>query len=399
MSKKELRAAEAVAKVNAGKMTAVEAAAALGVTDRTVRRMKRKMAGGDIAALAHKGRGLVGNRAMPKAERRKMEKLIRERYPDFRPGLTAEKLRELHDIDRDPKTVASVMASLGLWVPRRGKAAAAQHRQWRERRARRGELVQYDGSYHQWFEARLLGPDGLPAEVCLLASIDDATGTVPEASFAEHEGVLPTLAFWRRYAERHGLPEALYLDKFSTYRVNDGVAAENQDTRTQFGRVMALLGVRVIFANSPQAKGRVERLFQTLQDRLVKELRLRKISTVEAANRFLRDEFLPDFNRRFGRPAREAGDRHRPLSTEERRRLGRVFCREEWRTLTNDYTVPHGRLWYQLLKTPRVALRPRDRVCVRTEPDGSVTLWVRERRADYRVVEKGRGSGLEKDNR
>ena len=172
-----------------------------------------------------------------------MEKALKERYPDFRPGFAAEKLRELHGIDRDPKTVASVMAALGLWIPRRGKAAAA-HRMWRERRARQGELLQYDGSYHPWLEARLPGPGGLPAELCLLAAIDDATGTVPQAEIAEHEGVLPTLAFWRGYAENRGLPEAVYLDKFSTYKVNARVAAENPDTRTQFGRVMASLGVR-----------------------------------------------------------------------------------------------------------------------------------------------------------
>jgi len=392
MSKKELRAAEAVAKVSAGRMTAVEAAASLGVTDRTVRRMKAKVRRGGIAALAHRGRGRPGNRAMPKRERRKMEKALKERYPDFRPGFAAEKLRELHGIDRDPKTVASVMAALGLWIPRRGKAAAA-HRMWRERRARQGELLQYDGSYHPWLEARLPGPGGLPAELCLLAAIDDATGTVPQAEIAEHEGVLPTLAFWRGYAENRGLPDAVYLDKFSTYKVNARVAAENPDTRTQFGRVMASLGVKVIFANSPQAKGRVERLFRTLQDRLVKELRLRGVSTVEEANRFIRDVFLPAFNRRFGRPAREAGDRHRKLAADERRRLGQIFCREDWRTLTNDFTVPHGPLWYQLLPSPRLALRPKDRVCVRTEPDGRVTLWVREKPANFRVVEKGRPTG------
>jgi hypothetical protein len=285
------------------------------------------------------------------------------------------------------------MASLGLWLPRRGKAAAA-HRLWRERKARLGELLQYDGSYHPWLEGRLLGPDGLPAELCLLAAIDDATGRVTQALIAEHEGVLPTLAFWRGYAERHGLPEGLYLDKFSTYKVNARLAAENQDTKTQFGRVMALLGVKVSFANSPQAKGRVERLFQTLQDRLVKELRLRGISTVEGANEFIRGEFLPDFNRRFARPAREAGDRHRKLTADERRRLGRIFCREDWRTLTNDFTVPHGPRWYQLLKSPRIALRPKDRVCVRTEPDGTVTLWVREKPVNYRVIEKGRAAEL-----
>ena len=383
MSDKELRAAAVIAKVAARAMTAPEAAADLGVTDRTVRRMKAKVLDGGPSALAHALRGRPGNRRVPEAERAEMDALLLGTYPDFGPTLAAEKLRELHGIDRDPKTVGAAMAALGLRDP--GRRKAARNRLWRERRPRFGDLVQYDGSYEHWLEDR-----GGTGEMCLLAAVDDATGEVPHARLADHEGVLPTMGFWREYAAARGLPRSVYVDKFSTYRMNQGAAAENADARTQFGRAMAALGVEVIFANSPQAKGRVERLFGTLQDRLIKEMRLRGISSAEEANRFIAGEFLPDFNRRFGRPAREPGDSHRRLGPDGGRRLGSALCHEGWRTLTNDFTVPHGPLWYQLLPSPRLALRPKDRVAVRTAPDGTVTLWVRGKPVDYAVIEKGR---------
>lgn len=382
MSDKELRAAAIIPRTLAGTVSTKDAALSLGVAGRTIRRMKNRVREGGLAALSHRSRGRLGNRRLPAKERAEMERLLKERYPDFGPGFAAEKLRELHGIDRDPKTVRSVMIGLCLWEPDGRRRSG--HRLWRERRPRRGDLIQYDGSYEHWLEDR-----GGTGELCLLAAIDDATGTVPHARFAEHEGVLPTMGFWREYAEKHGLPRAVYVDKFSTYRLNHGLAAENADARTQFGRAAKALGVELIFANSPQAKGRVERLFGTLQDRLVKELRLRGVASVDAADRFIAKEFLPDFNRRFGRPAREAGDVHRRLSPEERRKLDLILCREDRRTLTNDFTVPHDRLWYQLLPSPRLYLRPRDEVVIRTAPDGTVSLWVRERPVNFRVIEKG----------
>jgi transposase len=391
MSQKELRAGTVISHVIAGAKTAVQAAADLGVTDRTVRRMKAKVKQGGLKALAHWSRGRPGNRRIPGRERARMELLLKERYPDFGPGLAAEKLRELHSIDRDPKTVRAAMVGLGLWQSGRRKRVA--HRLWRERRGRYGELVQYDGSYEHWLEDR-----GGTGEICLLAAIDDATGTVPLARFAAHEGVLPTLGFWQEYAEEYGLPRSIYLDKFSTYRVNHGIASENQDTKTQVGRAMQDLGVELIFANSPQAKGRVERLFKTLQDRLIKELRLEDISSVEEANRFLTETFLPDFNRRFGRPAREGGDAHRTLRAEERRRLPQILCREDERTLANDFTIPHGKRWYQLLPSPRLALRPKDQVAVRTDPSGAVTLWVRGKPVNYRRIDKERDRDVLRTN-
>ena len=383
MSDKELRVAGLIAQVIDRVVTAVEAAKRLGVTDRTVRRMKAKVVAGGSAALAHKGRGRSGNRRIPDEELAEMKRILKDRYPDFKPGFAAEKLRENHGIDRDPKTVRSVMIDLGLWEPDRRRRS--EHRAWRERRPRLGDMEQYDGSYHPWLEGR-----SGTGEICLLASVDDATGDVTHARFAEHEGVLPTMDFWREYTEKKGLPGSIYVDRFSTYKMNYGLAAENADAKTQFGRACAALGVELIFAMSPQAKGRIERFFATCQDRLVKEMRLRGISTVEEANRYLQNEFLPDYNRRFGRPAREAGDAHRRLLPEERRRFDRIFCREERRTLTGDFTVQFKKGWFQLLPSPGLALRPKDEVIVRTAPDGSVSLWVREKPVKFRSIEKGR---------
>jgi hypothetical protein len=383
MSQNELRAASVIDQVIARAISGVEAAASLGVTDRTVRRMRNKVIAGGAGALAHRGRGRSGNRRIPDDELSEMRRLLRERYPDFKPGFAAEKLREGHGIDRDPKTVRSVMIGLGLWQPDRRKRT--EHRQWRERRPRYGDMEQYDGSYDHWLEDR-----GGTGEMCLVASVDDATGRATHAMFVAHEGVLPTMAFWREYAEKNGLPGSIYADRFSTYKLNHGLAAENADARTQFGRACAALGVALIFAQSPQAKGRIERFFETCQDRLIKEMRLRGISTVDDANRYLREEFLPDYNRRFGRPAREPGDAHRPPSAEERRRLPLVLCREEERTLTADFTIPHGKAWYQTLPSPNLALRPKDKVLVRTAPDGTVTLWVRNKPVNFRLIEKGR---------
>jgi transposase len=387
MSDKELRAAQEIGRVLRKEMTTKEAAEALSVSERTVRRMKAKVRRGGASALAHRARGKKGNRRMRKGERVRMESLLRERYTDFTPTFAAEKLAELHGIVHDVKTVRASMIALGLW--KIGAKTRAVHRTWRERRAKRGSLSQYDGSYHAWLEERYAAPDG-SHELCLLLAIDDATGDLEGAEFAPHEGVLPTLGFWREYALRRGLPSELYVDRFSTYKMHMKTASENPDTLTQFERVLRRLGTRIIFALSPQAKGRVERVFRTLQDRLVKELRLRGISTPEEANIFLKETFIPDFNRRFGVPAREEGDLHRPLTAKERGSVDAIFCREDERTVQNDFTVSYGGTWHQLLETPRLAIRPKDKVIVRTTPEGAVSLSVRGRLVRSVVIAKER---------
>ncbi len=382
MSSKELKKAEIIARVMAKELSSVGAASLLGVTDRTVRRLKNIVRLGGSDALAHRTRGRVGNHRIPLKERKRIEELLVSRYHDFTQTFAAEKLAEIHGFDRDPKTIGRIMVELGLKEPKR-TAQAVTHRHWREPRASFGELVQFDGSYHHWFEDR-----GGTGELCLLAAIDDASGRVLSLSFREHEGVLPVLGFWKEYALQYGLPQGIYVDKFSTYKMNQETILENPDVKTQFARVMENLRVSVVFANSSQAKGRVERLFKTLQDRLVKELRLQGISTVEKANRFLTDVFVSDFNRRFARLPRETGDLHRPLTVQERHRIDNLFCREDERVVQHDFTISHEAIWYQMLATPGIAIRPRDSAIVRTHVDHQVSIAIRGRTTSFKIVPK-----------
>lgn len=243
--------------------------------------------------------------------------------------------------------------------------------------------MQFDGSYHHWFEDR----DGT-GEICLLAGIDAAGSEVLHAEFAEHEGVLPVMGFWLRYAEEHGLPKAIYVDKFSTYKMHMKTAAENPDTKHQLARAMKTVGTEIIFANSSQAKGRIERLFRTFQDRLVKELRFKNISSVEKANRFLKEKFIPAFNRRFAVKPKEEQDVHRPVSAKDLVILKDVFVRREERTVQYDFTVAFRTQWYQILPTPRLAVRPKDRVEVREYPDGSLKFFIRNKPVVVRPIPK-----------
>lgn len=192
------------------------------------------------------------------------------------------------------------------------------YRAWRPRKEFFEELQQFDGSYHYWFEDRFVDLADNPIEVCLLASIDDATGAITKATFSADEGVIPVFTFWKAYVEEIGKPLTIYLDKFSTYKINHKAAVDNSDLITQFERATRTLGIQLIFANSPQAKGRVERLFQTLQDRLVKDMRLAEVQTPEQGNIFLREIFIPTFNKRFALIAAKDGDIHKQLRKVEK---------------------------------------------------------------------------------
>lgn len=389
MSEKETKKLEAVQSVRSGRDTQKEAAGRLGVTDRSVRNWLAAFDADRAEGLIHGNRGQESPRKLKKRERDRIARLVRTKYADFGPTLAAEKLAEGHRISRDAKTVRAVMVDEGLWVPRaKRKGACAVHRAWRERRARRGELVQFDGSYHPWLEGRLLGADGRPAELCLLAAIDDATGEVLWARFAPHEGTLPVMAFWAEYARRHGLPSSLYLDRFSTYKMTQRTAQENHDLKTQLQRAMDTLGVGLVFALSPQAKGRVERLFKTLQDRLVKEMRLRGIDTAVAADRFLEKTFLPAFNRKYRVEPRDRADAHRRLSARETVALPETLCRMERRTVMNDFTVSFRGQWHQVLPTKGLAIRPKDEVAVREYPDGTLSFSIRGKRAETKPIAK-----------
>lgn len=385
VSHKELRSFTLVQQVLSQRLTTGEAAERATVTSRTLRRWKAKVRDHGAQALIHGNRGKQSPRRIPDVQRQKIHGLITSRYPDFSPTAVSEQLAEHHGITHDPTTIRDVMIEEHLWIPRaqRHGHRGIVHRQWRERKAHRGELVQFDGSYHHWFEAR-----GGLGEVCLLAAIDDATGELLKAQFVPHEGVLPVMGFWQGYSSIHGLPKAIYLDRLSTYKMHLAVARDNPDLKTQLQRAMDTLGVELIFARSPQAKGRVERLFRTLQDRLVKAMRLKGITSVDEGNRFLEQTFIPAFNRKFSVVPRETGDFHRTLTKRELAELPDVLCRHEHRVVQHDFTISFRTQWYQILPTPGLAIRPKEIVLVREYPDGRLGFFLRHRSLNIRSIAK-----------
>lgn len=389
MSLQQLSHLDILRRAERREITRVKAAQLLGVTERTIHRQLERLEEEGPSFLQHGLKGRISNNRMPAKEEERIKKLLLSTYSDFRPTFATEKLHELHNVDRDPKTIARIQINLGLYKRRQAKRHA-NHRFFRVRRPLFGEMVQFDGSYHNWFEGR-----GGIQEACLLLAMDDATGKITHASFAHHEGVLPVMGFWLEYARICGMPQSVYLDRFSTYSMNMKLARENPDTLTQFERAAKEVGLDVIHAYSSQAKGRVERVFGTLQDRLVKEMRLAEISSMDKADVFLRDVFIPDFNKRFAIPARQAGDLHRVISKNELKDiLPFIFCRREPRTIQNDFTISFKAQWLQLLPTPRLSMRPKEQVYVHQLPDESLRLLVRGKEANFHPLpEKPKGKG------
>ena len=222
-------------------------------------------------------------------------------------------------------------------------------------------------------------------EYCLLASIDDADSE-DWAKFDAHEGVEPTFNYWRGYVERFGKPYSIYVDKFSTYSMNHRLAKENPDTLTQFERAMKELNIDIIHAHSPEAKGRVEKLFKTLQDRLIKELRLNGISAIKEANEFLEKVFLPKFNAKFMVEARSKANLHKKLNEQEKNKLDSIFSRQYERVVKNDFTVSHKKSYYQLEKIQPVTICKQDAVTVEERRDGSIHFRLRGKYLNYRLL-------------
>lgn len=377
MSQKEVSRYDIIQKTIKKEIKGIEAAEILNLTDRHIRRLKKSVTKEGLRGLIHAGRGKPSQRKLPKKETEKIKKLLHRHYSDFGPTFAAEKLDEVHKIKRDPKTIRAIMIEEQLWKPKRKKKQ--EYRSWRQRRAAFGELEQYDGSYEYWLEDR--GP-----KCCLLASIDDATGKITHAKLDEHEGVKPTFNFWQEYFEKNGKPHEIYVDKFSTYSMNHKLAKENPDTLTQFQRAMSQLNVGVINAHSSQAKGRVERLFKTLQDRLVKELRLNKISTVAKANEFLENTFIPKFNAQFGVIPRSDANLHKKLIQPEQDKFPSIFSRHYERTIRNDYTLSFENDWYQLEGTQAVAIFKKEAVIVEERFDGTIHLKLRGKYLNYKKL-------------
>jgi len=335
--------------------------------------VKRYEQQGD-AGLVHRLRGQGSNRKIPEVKRDIAMGRVRERYSDFGPTLAAEYLEKDSGVCLSRETLRRWMIEEGLWKARRRREPK---RQRRPRRACFGELVQMDTSLHDWFEGR-------GEEAVLIAMIDDATSRV-FARFFPTDSTETNLRLIGDYIRHHGRPRAIYADKASHFRINLKRDGETRPGQTQIGRALSELDVEYIPAHSPQAKGRVERLFGTLQDRLVKALRLANIGRIEAANEFLQKPFLPEFNRRFTVPAARSLDVHRPVKGFS---LAAILCPHERRVVANDFTVRFENQSYQILKEEiRPGLR-RARVRVEKRLNGPMKIRWKDRYLHYRQIEK-----------
>lgn len=371
MSQRELSRLEVIQRVKRKTLRQRQAAELLSLSVRQVKRLCKAYQAGGGAALISKQRGRPSNNRLSEKTTKKARQLLRTRYHDFGPTLATEKLA-IEGVSVSVESVRQLLITEGLWQPRRARRPVIH--QLRERRARLGELVQIDGSPHDWFEGR--------AEKCtLLVFVDDATSRLMHLQFVEAETTFNYFAAVRAHLTTFGKPLAYYSDKFSVFRVNIPNALSGTGL-TQFGRALKELDIELICAHSPQAKGRVERANQTLQDRLTKELRLRGISSIEAANAYL-PEFIEEYNARFAVTARSSESAHRPLQKGED--LDRVLTLCERRTLSKNLTLSYNNVIYQI-KTKRAAYTMRSaHVEVRETSRGEVTIEYKGRALEYNV--------------
>lgn len=366
------------------RITNKQAAIQLKLTVRQLQRLKAGVKTSGTAAVVHKLKDRASNHHIDPVIKSKLLEEIKGNYNDFKPGFATEKLQEKYNTTPTPQTIRIWMSEAGLWKVRKQKAVV--WRSWRPRKEYFGQLVQFDGSYHHWFEDRLIDSDGNPAEVCLLAAIDDATGIITKASFGPNEGVTAIFLFWLDYVQSIGKPIAIYLDRYSTYKINHKAAVDNFELVTQFGRAMQALSVELIFANSPQAKGRVERLFKTLQDRLVKELRLANVNTIAGGNRFLEEVFLPKFNSKFSVAAAKEGDAHQALVKADKTNLKGIFSIHSLRHVNGDFTIRFKNNWYQLLEIQPTTIRVGSVITVEEHLNKKIYLGFRGKYLNYVVL-------------
>ena len=360
-----------IEKVLEGGLKQVEAAEILSLSSRHIRRVVKRVKQEGQRGIVHRSRGRPSNRKIADQLKDKVIKLYRGRYKDFGPTLASEKLLERDGVSISDETLRRWLIEAGDWKRVRKRR---RHRQWRERKGHRGEMVQIDGSHHAWFEDR-----GAPC--VLMGYIDDATGDV-FGRFYDYEGTMPAMDSLKRYIRRRGLPLKVYFDGHSTYKSTAKPTIQDElegvEPLSEFERALKELGVEVSHAHSPQAKGRIERLFRTFQDRVIKEMRLSGVRTIEEGNRFLA-EYLPVYNKRFSVRPREKDDLHRALP--KGMDLDAILCMKTERTLRNDFTVAHNHKLYQIEEATRAS-----KVIVQDRMDGSMRITYQGQALRFREI-------------
>ena len=366
LSQKELQRVEVISRCVQGNLACARAAELLDLTPRHIKRLKARYRQGSAAALAHASRGRPSHRRLPESLRARILRLARTTYAGFNDHHLCEKLAELEGLSLGRETLRRLLRSAGLGSPR--KRRAPTHRLRRLARAREGEMLLLDASLHSWLQDR--GP-----QLTLLAFLDDATRKVVAAEFFPSEDARGYFRLLHRLLRRHGVPLSLYGDRHSVFVRNDDhwslaeqLAGKRQPT--QFGRALDQMGITYIAANSPQAKGRIERLWGTFQDRLTSELRLAGASDLDGANEVL-PRFLSDYNRRFGRAPREAETAWRPAPND----LDRICCFVHERSVSNDNVVQWDGRCFQIPPQPNRFSFAGAKVQIYESPEGNVSIY------------------------
>lgn len=391
MSERELRRVAMLGRVAAGELKLVQAAELWELTYRQGKRIWRRYREEGAEGLVHRSAGRPSNRSYPERWRRRVLRLVRENYSGgvgerFGPTLAAEHLAEENRIEVHAETLRRWMLAEGLWSRERKRAP---YRKRRQRREHFGELVQMDGSFEAWLEER--GPEG-----CLMNLVDDATATTL-CRLEEQETIWAAAGALRRWVERYGVPRALYTDWKNVY-VREPTAKEllaGEVPQTQFGRMCARLGIRIVAASSPQAKGRVERSHGTHQDRLIKKLRRRNVCTHAGANRYLEQEYLAEHNRRFARPPAANENFHRPAPSATQR--DGIFRLQSERVISNDWVVSYGGRLLQLERQSQRYAPARATVTVWEAEDGNLEVDYRGQKLEWKeIVRATESSAAEK---
>ena len=375
MSPKEVNRLEVMQRLDERRLKQRAAAELLGVSERQVKRLLRRYRQQGARGLVSKRRGRPSNNQLAEETRRKVLDLLKGKYKGFGPTLACEKLVEVEGVKISDESVRQLMLVEGLWKAK--KARKLDVHQMRERRASYGELVQMDGADHDWFEGR--------SERCsLLVMIDDATGKLGALSFVPEESFFGYCSLLRQYLAAHGRPAGLYTDKHGIFRINIPNVGSG-DNLTQFGRAMQELEIPILCANTPQAKGRVERVNQTLQDRLAKEMRLRGIKDRLQGNAYL-PEFMADFNARFAVQPRSSLDAHRPLLAHHN--LDRILAWQETRLISKNLTVQFKNVVYQI-QTDRPAYALHNiRVTICQDIQGKVAILYKGNEFAYTIFKQ-----------
>lgn len=372
MSKKEYEQLIVFEKVKSGMITRIEASFQLGISERWTREKYKRYIEFGRGGLAHKNRGKPSKKRWNTDEKRLTIELLQSEWQGFGPTFTAEKLKERKGIKISKETVRKEMIKKGVWLTKIKRKKAFRYR---KRRPMRGLLVQLDGSYHDWFEGR-------SHKCTLLVFIDDATSEILWLEFVKSESRIDVMRATKNYITLQGRPHEFYVDHGSVFSVN--LNNPERDKITQWERALKELSINVIHANSPQAKGRVERANKTMQDRLIKEMRLAGISSIEEANHFIQtSNFIANHNQRFSVIPADIGNAHRPAKLYN---LDHIFCIKEERTLTNDYTISFHKRLFQLDFQQRTIIRPKNSITIYTFLDASIRLFIRNTELTFKEI-------------